>query len=175
MVGLLAYWLMGRTDAILPEPHISHEMENCVGHDDLRCQQLYIGMIVTVDELRMSNEEVRHAGRVPSWPRELQASQATNDCWALRANEGMRFRHMDHCTRIVEFRIPKRLHYVWVGSSLPDKQRRLIDGWRDLHRDFEVVGWNEFNIDMDNPLIKSAYARRRWATVAVCRQAVCGI
>jgi hypothetical protein len=73
---------------------------------------------------------------------------------------------MDHCTRIVESRIPKRLHYVWVGSSLPDKQRRLIDGWRDLHRDFEVVGWNESNIDMDNPLIKSAYARRRWATVA---------
>jgi len=73
---------------------------------------------------------------------------------------------MDDGTSIDIDKIPKRLHYVWVGSSLPDKQRRLINGWRDLHPDFEIVEWNETNIDMDNPLVKSAYARRRWATVA---------
>jgi len=73
---------------------------------------------------------------------------------------------MDDGTRIETSRIPKRLHYVWVGSRLPDRQRQLIDGWREVHPDFEIVEWNESNIDMDNPLIKSAYSRRRWATVA---------
>jgi Glycosyltransferase sugar-binding region containing DXD motif len=62
--------------------------------------------------------------------------------------------------------IPKRLHYVWVGSTLPARQRGFIDSWRDTNPEFEIVGWNEDNIDMKLPAIARAYARRRWATVA---------
>jgi hypothetical protein len=62
--------------------------------------------------------------------------------------------------------IPKRLHYIWVGSKLPAKQRGFIDSWRETNPDFEIVEWNEGNIDMDIPAIARAYARRRWATVA---------
>jgi hypothetical protein len=62
--------------------------------------------------------------------------------------------------------IPKRLHYVWVGGRLPDKQRAFIDTWRTTNPDYEIVAWNEDNIDMKLPAIARAYARRRWATVA---------
>ena len=34
--------------------------------------------------------------------------------------------------------IPKRLHYVWVGSHLPDKQRAFIDSWRETNPDYEL-------------------------------------
>jgi mannosyltransferase OCH1-like enzyme len=62
--------------------------------------------------------------------------------------------------------IPKRLHYVWVGSKLPSRQRGFIDSWRETNPGFEIVEWNEDNIDMKIPAIARAYARRRWATVA---------
>jgi mannosyltransferase OCH1-like enzyme len=62
--------------------------------------------------------------------------------------------------------IPKRLHYVWVGSKLPDKQRAFIDSWRATNPDYEIICWNEDNIDLKLPQIAREYARRRWATVA---------
>jgi len=62
--------------------------------------------------------------------------------------------------------IPKRLHYVWVGSKLPDKQRAFIESWRETNPDYEIICWNEDNIDLKLPPIARAYARRRWATVA---------
>jgi hypothetical protein len=62
--------------------------------------------------------------------------------------------------------IPKRLHYVWVGGPMPDRQRAFIESWRVTNPDYEIVRWNEDNIDMKLPAIARAYARRRWATVA---------
>ena len=35
--------------------------------------------------------------------------------------------------------IPKRLHYVWVGGKLPDKQRAFIDTWLKTNPNFELV------------------------------------
>lgn len=62
--------------------------------------------------------------------------------------------------------IPRRLHYVWVGGKMPDQYQAFIEGWRRLHPDWEVVGWNESNIDFSHPLIGDAYRRRQWAKVA---------
>ena len=62
--------------------------------------------------------------------------------------------------------IPKRLHYVWVGCKLPDKQRAFIDTWQKTNPNFELVEWNENNINMKLPAIARAYARQRWSTVA---------
>lgn len=62
--------------------------------------------------------------------------------------------------------IPKRIHYVWVGSDLPDHQRRNIDGWRASNPDFQFVKWDEGNIDFSHPRIRDAYERRLWAKVA---------
>jgi mannosyltransferase OCH1-like enzyme len=62
--------------------------------------------------------------------------------------------------------IPKILHYVWVGSALPDKQRAFIETWRRHNPDFKIVAWNEGSIDFSVPAIANAYRRRRWTTVA---------
>jgi hypothetical protein len=62
--------------------------------------------------------------------------------------------------------IPKILHYVWVGGPLPDKQKEYIASWRRTNPDFEVICWNEQNIDMSSSIIRDAYRRRKWAKVA---------
>jgi len=62
--------------------------------------------------------------------------------------------------------IPKIIHYVWVGSPLPHKQRSYIETWRRAHPSYEVVCWNESNIDLQVPVIRDAYRRRKWSMVA---------
>ncbi len=62
--------------------------------------------------------------------------------------------------------IPETIHHVWVGSKLPDMQRRHIDTWRRTNPDFDLVLWNEDNIDFSLPLLRAAYERRLWAKVA---------
>jgi mannosyltransferase OCH1-like enzyme len=62
--------------------------------------------------------------------------------------------------------IPKLIHYVWVGSPLPEKQRAFIETWRRINPSYEIVCWNENNIDIGLPVIQDAYRRGRWSTVA---------
>ena len=62
--------------------------------------------------------------------------------------------------------IPKIFHYVWVGGPLPPMQREFIDSWRETNPDFELMCWNEQNIDMSRPIIQRAYAEKKWAKVA---------
>jgi mannosyltransferase OCH1-like enzyme len=62
--------------------------------------------------------------------------------------------------------IPKILHYVWVGGTLPDKQRGLIETWRRHNPDYEVMFWNPHNVDFSIPAVARAFNHRRWATVA---------
>ncbi|MGE5538669.1 MAG: glycosyltransferase [Gemmatimonas sp.] len=63
-------------------------------------------------------------------------------------------------------RIPKILHYVWVGGELPERQRSLIGTWREHNPGFQIMRWDESNIDFTVPAIRRAYRQRRWATVA---------
>ncbi|HEY0204534.1 MAG TPA: glycosyltransferase [Acetobacteraceae bacterium] len=62
--------------------------------------------------------------------------------------------------------IPRTIHHVWVGSKLPDAQRRHVDTWRQTNPDFELVLWNEDNVDLSLPVLRDAYDRRLWAKVA---------
>ena len=62
--------------------------------------------------------------------------------------------------------IPKRIHYVWVGGKLPDAQRGYIDSWRATNPDYELVLWNEDNIDFSVDLVRRSYEERKWAKVA---------
>ena len=62
--------------------------------------------------------------------------------------------------------IPRRIHYVWVGSKLPDHQRANIETWRVSNPDFEIVQWDEDNIDFSHPRIRDAYKAKLWAKVA---------
>ena len=62
--------------------------------------------------------------------------------------------------------IPKRIHHVWVGSTLPEAQRRCVDTWRETNPGFDLVLWNEDNIDFSHPALRAAYEKRLWAKVA---------
>lgn len=62
--------------------------------------------------------------------------------------------------------IPKVFHYVWVGGRIPDRQRAFVQTWHETNPDYEVVCWNEDNIDFTVPLIKRAYKAKQWAKVA---------
>ena len=62
--------------------------------------------------------------------------------------------------------IPKILHYVWVGSKLPAKQRAFIDSWRITNPDYEIMCWNEDNVDFTIPMLKQAYKDRKWSKIA---------
>jgi mannosyltransferase OCH1-like enzyme len=62
--------------------------------------------------------------------------------------------------------IPRILHYVWVGGPLPAAQQEYIATWRATNPDFEVVCWNEQNIDMSPKILSDAYKNRKWAKVA---------
>jgi mannosyltransferase OCH1-like enzyme len=62
--------------------------------------------------------------------------------------------------------IPRILHYVWVGGPLPETQRNYIATWRATNPDFEIVCWDERNIDMSEEIVRVAYKKKRWAKVA---------
>lgn len=61
--------------------------------------------------------------------------------------------------------IPRVLHYVWLGgASKPDWMEAVIANWRRLMPGFEVVEWNEQNLDISaHPWMARMYAERRFA------------
>ena len=67
--------------------------------------------------------------------------------------------------RNYEFRIPKKLHYIWLGGHpLTPKAEACLESWRKFCPDFEIIEWNENNFDLDkSPLIKEALAKKNYA------------
>jgi mannosyltransferase OCH1-like enzyme len=43
--------------------------------------------------------------------------------------------------------IPKKIHQVWLGGSLPDKYKTLIATWKKIHSDWEYRLWTDADID----------------------------
>ena len=39
--------------------------------------------------------------------------------------------------------IPKTFHFIWLGSTLPNKYSYIIDSWRRYHPDWEVIVWDD--------------------------------
>jgi mannosyltransferase OCH1-like enzyme len=62
--------------------------------------------------------------------------------------------------------IPKLFHYVWVSGSPPAERREFVDTWRTSNPDFEVMQWDEWNIDSSIPNIEHACDKTHWAKVA---------
>ena len=64
--------------------------------------------------------------------------------------------------------IPKKIHYVWVGSKpLPEEDQKYIDGWKKLNPGYEIKRWTENDIDLEKyPLVKKAIDEKRWALAA---------
>ena len=65
-------------------------------------------------------------------------------------------------------KIPRKIHYVWVGiNPLPPADAKRIKHWRKLHPDFEIKLWNEKNFDIDsNYWTREAYRAKNYALVS---------
>lgn len=63
--------------------------------------------------------------------------------------------------------IPKIIHYVWLGSKeLPEPLNSFVEGWRRLHPDFDVIRWDESNLDLSQPYFKKAMSCGAYNCVA---------
>lgn len=65
-------------------------------------------------------------------------------------------------------RIPKVIHYVWMGKGTKSEfMLRCIDSWKKYLPDYEIVEWNEERFDVrSNPYTEEAYNCKKWAFVS---------
>lgn len=65
--------------------------------------------------------------------------------------------------------IPKKIHYIWLGkNSYPNLMDICINSWREKLPDYEIIEWNEDNLDFynlieKNRFLKECYKRKLWA------------
>lgn len=45
--------------------------------------------------------------------------------------------------------IPKKLHYIWLGCNKTDLIKKCIDSFHRFMSDYEIIEWNESNIDLN--------------------------
>src|SRR5687768_11691675 len=64
--------------------------------------------------------------------------------------------------------IPKKIHYCWFGGNpLTPLAKDCIESWKKYCPDYEIVEWNEKNVDIDSsPFMKAAYDNKKWAFVS---------
>src|ERR1700693_4390406 len=63
--------------------------------------------------------------------------------------------------------IPRIIHYVWVGPrALSDEAKRRIDGWRMIMPDYQIMEWNNNNINFNVNSLQAAFAVGAWNRVA---------
>jgi glycosyltransferase involved in cell wall biosynthesis len=64
--------------------------------------------------------------------------------------------------------IPKKIHYCWFGGKpLTDFAKKCIESWKKYCPDYEIVEWNESNIDINkSEFMKEAYENKKWAFVS---------
>ncbi|MDQ5982103.1 MAG: hypothetical protein QG549_100 [Patescibacteria group bacterium] len=64
--------------------------------------------------------------------------------------------------------IPKKIHYCWFGGNpLTPLAKDCIASWKKYCPDYEIIEWNETNIDINSsPFMKAAYENKKWAFVS---------
>ena len=69
---------------------------------------------------------------------------------------------------IKENKIPKKIHYVWVGKNpYPKDIQKCMKSWKKHLQDYEIIEWNETNFDMNaHPFLIAAYKAKKWAYVS---------
>jgi hypothetical protein len=63
--------------------------------------------------------------------------------------------------------IPKFIHYIWIGGNpLPELATKCIASWEKKCPDYEVVLWNEENLNIEECLFtKQAYEMKKYGFV----------
>lgn len=67
----------------------------------------------------------------------------------------------------LEAQIPKIIHYCWFsGNPIPDNLQKCIDTWKDKCPDYEIIRWDETNIDLGKyRYTKEAYQLQKWGYI----------
>ena len=60
----------------------------------------------------------------------------------------------------------KILHYVWVGSKIPERVQSLINHNKKHTPDYIIKVWSEKNLPSLNSFAKNAYGKKNWAFVS---------
>lgn len=45
------------------------------------------------------------------------------------------------------YRIPKKIHMIWLGSAPPDFVRTMFNSWKQMHAGWEVKLWTQNDVD----------------------------
>lgn len=61
--------------------------------------------------------------------------------------------------------IPKKIHYCWLGRNpKPASVLKCIESWKKHCPDYEIIEWNEDNLDISSHLYsRQAYEAKSWA------------
>ncbi|MGL4998636.1 MAG: glycosyltransferase [Cetobacterium sp.] len=64
--------------------------------------------------------------------------------------------------------IEKKIHYIWFGDKKPEKVEKIIESWKKKLPDYEIIEWNEKNLDLEkemkeNTFFRETYSRKLWA------------
>ena len=65
--------------------------------------------------------------------------------------------------------IPKKIHYCWFGGKPLNKLgKKCLKSWKKHFPDYEIIEWNEHNVDLENccEYVKEAYKEKKWAFVS---------
>lgn len=68
----------------------------------------------------------------------------------------------------MEMKIPKIIHYVWIGGKeKPKKIINCMNTWKKKYPEYCFKEWNENNFDISsNEYVKDAYKQKKWAFVS---------
>lgn len=64
--------------------------------------------------------------------------------------------------------IPKIIHYCWLGGNpLPKSAKKCIESWKKFCPEYQIIEWNEKNLDFENVpnFVKQAYEAKAWGFV----------
>jgi mannosyltransferase OCH1-like enzyme len=62
-----------------------------------------------------------------------------------------------------EYRIPKKIHMIWLGSAPPAFVRKMFDSWKRMHSDWSVKLWTQKDVDSFHLKNKQIYkAAKNW-------------
>jgi mannosyltransferase OCH1-like enzyme len=60
--------------------------------------------------------------------------------------------------------IPKIIHYCWFGKSTQNTLiKKCIASWKKLLPDYQIVLWNEENVDFNIPFLAEMKKNKNWA------------
>lgn len=61
----------------------------------------------------------------------------------------------------------KKIHYVWGGCPEPDVVKRNVEAWAKLNPDFEIIKWDETNVNIDEfAFAQRALKAKKWGFVS---------